>query len=283
MNLFAALAALPYIRYAAEDWEKMVSALGVPTPDELAECAAERGACVEPRGLLSEMVRYPVVEFFEKAANNARYRSSVPGRLGRLKVSRYPPVDLARRKIILTIHQAGVERSESRWGQTAWRVSAQRCIGPTGTRYRNFRLNVRLITANRMDRSPYHGIGFEVLGNFEGVAGSGNWYEPERFGYGVLGEVQANALYVELHAVIAELRSIGLEVYMIAPHIIAGVSRSGRPNRQLCCGSAVWAVAERVAAETQIPIPGPKMKFGGLPLPEDWHSEFHGRCQLRAA
>lgn len=283
MNLLAALAALPYLRYASEDWETKISRLGVPTEADLLECLAERDACTEPDGFLSELVRYPVVDFRERASNEARYVSSKPGVQGRLKLSRYPTVDLARRKVVLVVHQAGVERTEARWHQTAWRVTGHHCIGPTGVRYRNFDHNVRLIASNRLDRSPYHAIAFETLGNFEGVAGTGNWYKPDRFGRGVLGEVQANALYVALHATIAELRAIGIEVYMIAPHIVSGVDRRGRPNRPLCCSSAVWAVAERVAAETRIPIPGPEVKFGGDPIPEDWHSEHHGACRLIAA
>lgn len=280
------LNAIPFFKFSSEDWERLMDRVeDPPTPEELEECKVARGACLLAPPELPEETRFPVVDMLDRGAKS-RYRSSIPGKLGKLKRTRYKHLSIEQmrdRKVIIVVHQAGVERTEHRWQQTAWKVTCQSAIGPEGVRYRVHPPFARLIASNRMDRSPYHTINIEVLGNFEGVEGKGNWYKPERLGYGELGEQQAGALEAEIRYWIDWCHEHGIEVYMIAPHRISGRSSSGKPNRQICCGSGPWRVAEKVSAETQTPIPADDLKLGGLTVDPQWYSELHGHCPKRDA
>lgn len=233
------------------------------------EAQAERAVADEREDPSTPSARpqvYPVRDLEPQAAE-VKYPN------GLIKRTRYPRVDLSERMVVIAYHQAGVERSEARWGRSAHRVTCHREIGPTGTRYRVHPLNVRLVATNRLDRAPWHAICIEVLGNFERVEGTGSWYKPDRFGRGVLGAAQATALRQESAAIIREVRELGGEVLGVVPHIVAGRNAKGVPNRQACCGSAIWKVAESVAWKHGLRVPAPKWKIGGLPVPNEWRSK----------
>jgi len=205
---------------------------------------------------------------------------------GKNKRRRYPRVDLRSRRVLIALHQTGVERSEGRWRKSAHRVTCHRGIGPTGLRYHVHPLKVRLVATNRFDRAPFHCIAIEVFGNFEGLDGSGRWYKPERFGYGRASDAQLAATQVEVRNICSEVTMLGGRVEGIVPHIVAGRDRLGRPNRQICPGSRVWSnVGEWAGAELGLAVPGPGYTAGGLEIPAGWHGQHWEDCEnfLRAA
>jgi len=234
---------------------------------------AEPGAARERKEAEEAIASFEVVNLEDRAAV-VRY-----GRNGKNKRTRYAPADLSKRRVVIALHQPGVERTEARWRQTAHRVTAQRFIGPTGVRYMLHPLTTQLIATNRFNRSPWHCINFEVAGNFEGVDGSGRWWNPERMGKGRASEAQLAATRAEIRSVIDEVRMLGGEVEAIVPHIIAGRNSAGRPNRQICPGSRVWSEAgEWAGAELGLKVPAAGFRLGGLPVPESWHGPHWGRC-----
>ena len=215
---------------------------------------------------------YPVVDLESKAARATYYN-------GKSKRSRFRRVKLASRRVVIMLHQMGVVRSpgSSRWPL----VTAHRVIGPDGTRMRLHPLDVRLVAGNRIDRAPYHGIHIEIAGNFEGVEGSGQWWNGDVFGRSRLNKAQELATLQELRSIQAELSiDYSADVWAIMPHRVTGQS-DGKPNRPICPGSAVWSrIGERFAAESGIPVPSSTYKLGGLPIDPSWHGRFHELAEL---
>lgn len=208
---------------------------------------------------------FPVVSV-EKRAKAAKYPN------GKIKRTRYRRVNLAKRKVVIGLHQAGVERGEARWGKSVHRVTCHRAIGPTGTRYRVHPLDTRIVCTNRFDRKPWHCIGIEQLGNMEGNEGQGNWYKPDTFGYGTFSLAEEESLLQECAAICTEVEAMGAKVYGIVWHRISGKNKKKKPNRPLCPGSAiVQRVGMRVAIELGLKIPGPDQSFGGTVTPTWWY------------
>lgn len=217
-------------------------------------------------------VLFPVIDL-ERAAAAETYPN------GKTKRTRWRPVDLSTRVVLIGLHQAGVERGEQRWMDTVHRVTCHRAIGPSGNRYRVHPLDRRLVAINRLDRRPFHTISIEVLGNFEGVdGGRPDWWKPEVMGRGYPDEAQISALRQEILAVEAEVRDMGGRLSGIVPHRVSGRNRRGKPNRPICPGSRVWSAGgEWAAAELGVPVPAPGQTFGGLPIPESWHGDHWPR------
>lgn len=257
-----------------DDWDRECH----PDPDgdeQVARSAEDRhGAAIVEADPRARLPTFPVVDREAQAAK-VEYGN------GKVKRTRYRRVKMQSRKILIGLHQAGVERSEDRWGKTVQRVTCHRAIGPTGTRYRVHPLDVRIVCTNRLDRSPWHCIGIEQLGNMEGIEGSGNWYKPKVFGHGTLSAHEEESLKQEIAAIRIELRDVyGVQIYGIAPHRVAGRNRRGRPNRPICCGSAIWSrVGEWAAVEFGFRVPGPEQTFGGLPIHPEWHGEHYDRVR----
>jgi len=252
-----------------------------PTVEEVEACDEDRCKAddlEDPAKPGAPPPAYPRINLEAKAA-------TVKDDSGKVKRTRYPAVDLSRRIVLIGLHQAGVERGEGRWLQTAHRVTCHRAIGPSGNRYRVHPLDRRLTCTNRLDRDPYHCVGIEVLANLEGVEGDGNWYKPASFGYGRFGAAQQAALRQEIAAICEEVAGEhGGVVVGIAPHRVVGVGKNGKPNRQICCGSAIWSRGgEWAGAELGLRVPGPEWSKGGLPIPREWHGEYWPRCDRRLA
>lgn len=209
---------------------------------------------------------YPVVDI-EAAAASARYES------GALKRTRYPLVELRKRKVVVVLHQMGVERAEA---STRWKlVTCHRNIGPSGVRRRVHPLRVRLTAANRVDRSPFHAISIELAGNVEGTDGTGDWWMPNVMGKGRFGEGQIVACRQEVRAICGEVRELGGQVVAILPHRITGRNAKGKPNRPLCCGSRGWSeIGERSAQELGLQTPAPGFALGGTAIPGTWRGPY---------
>lgn len=235
-------------------------------------CEADPERCAIDRTVERPTV-FPVVDL-EQRARLATYRD------GRPKRTAYAPVKLARRKVVIVLHQTGVERPESsqRWHL----VTAHRAIGPTGRRYRLHPITTRLVAANRVDRSPYHALSIEVGGNFERDDGTGTWYMPAQLGRGRASDAQLAATVAECHALAAEVEAAGAKVVAILPHRITGRGRGGKPNRHGCCGSRVWSGAGEIwAATTGTPTPAPGFALGGVPVPDLWRGQYSDRSLAR--
>lgn len=231
---------------------------------ELAECRRER-----ERARPGSVGR--IVDLEGKAAA-AKYKSGI------VKRTRYPRVTLAKRRVVIVLHQTGVERpsSSQRWHL----VTAHRVIAPNGDRMRLHPIDVRLVAANRLDRAPWHAVSIEVGGNFEGVdGGDPDWYQPNVLGRGRATDAQLESAFAEVEMICEEVAHAGGRVEAIAPHRIAGRDEHGRPNRQICPGSRVWSgVGERAGADLGLAIPAPGLALGGLPIPDEWHGPHFPGC-----
>lgn len=248
---------------AMPDWDP-----DPPEPGELEECAAGRQCADDlenPFAPGEPPAVYPVVDLEAEAAK-VTYPS------GKVKRTRFPRANLANRKVVIALHQMGVERADS---STRWKhVTAHRVIAPAGRRLRLHPLDVRLVCTNRLDRHPWHAIGIEVAGNFEETDGDGRWWKPEIYGRGRAGEAQLEALRQEIRDICLEVRAMGGDVIGIVPHRVAGQSK-GKPNRPLCCGSRVWIEAgEFMAHMLELAVPAPGWTIGGLPIPTEWRPEW---------
>lgn len=274
-SLFGLLAPFAPFLDTIEDWNP-----DPPEAGDVEECLADRceaDVFESPAEPVVAPTIYPVVDL-EDAAAAVKYRN------GKVKRTRYPRVDLSGRIVLIGLHQAGVERGESKWERTAHRVTCHRAIGPAGNRYRVHPLDTRIVCTNRVDRAPYQCIGIEVLGNFrgmpEGTPGGGKHYKPEVFGEGYLGLAQLIALRQEIQAVVDEVEAMGGVVVGILPHRTTGLNSRGRPNRPICCGFEIWSGAgEWAGAELGLRVPGPEWSLGGLPIHESWHGEYWPRCE----
>ncbi len=234
-------------------------------PGEAEACEAERSGAL-----------HAVFADLEQRAATARYDN------GAIKRTRYPRVDLRRRRVVIVCHQTGVERSSAsdRWHL----VTAHRVVKPDGTVCRLHPLDVRLVAANRLDRAPWHAISIEVGGNFEGIDGSGRWASPQTMGRGRASDLQIVAARAAVVEIVKSVASMGASVEAVLAHRVSGRNRNGVPNRQICCGSRIYSeVVEWSGAELGLAVAGPTFKAGGLTIPEQWHGRFWPRCGRRIA
>lgn len=249
---------------ASEAWDP-----DPPTPNEIYEAGCD-AAC----GLWDELT--PVVDVTERAAT-ARYRN------GKIKRTRFRRVNLRKRKVLIGLHQAGAKRGEKTTAKKAHKYTCHWLIGPTGVRYRVHPLDVRLVAANRMDRSPYHTINIEVGGNFAGTAGNDNtFWRPDIMGRSYLLPPQLQGIRDCLMDICDEVETeySAVGVVGVFPHRVAGRDGDGRPNRPLCCGSEIWSEAgEWIAWRRRLQVPAPGADFGGTAIPEKWHGPFHRLLQ----
>lgn len=252
----------PFLRTdASEEW-------GESLPEDADGCANEALCRIERES--PPLAQGPVD--LTAAAAKAKYSS---GSLkGKAKRTAYPPVDLSKRRVVIGLHQMGVELPV-RW--PSWhRVTGHWVIRTDGVPLHNHPVTVRLMATNRFDRSPWHCVAIEFAGNFEGVDGSGRWYAPDRNGRGRVSQAQIVAGRWTVAKIIEQVREAGGTVEGIVPHLIAGRDSRGRPNRQICPGSRIWGeVGEWSAAEFGLAIPAPGWAVGGLPLTPSWHGPYH--------
>jgi hypothetical protein len=198
---------------------------------------------------------------------------------GRLKRTRFPAVDLSTRQVVIVLHQAGVERSDEAWRKSAHRVTCHYAVGPSGVVFRVHPPPTRLVAANRVDRYPWHAISIEVLANLEGVAGSGKWWMPAKYGRGQLGDLQIQGCRLAIMTACDDIRAAGGEVFGILPHRTTGRDSVGRPNRPICPGSAVWShCGEWAGAALGLRVPGPGWCLGGMSVPQTWHGPWWEHC-----
>lgn len=223
---------------------------------------------------------FPEFEVIDLEAECAqlRYRKG-NGKRGKVKRTKHRPVNLSKRRVVAVIHQMGVERraSSKRWRYT----TAHRVIRPDAVRLRLHPLPTRLVCSNGFDRKPWHGIGIEVAGNFEGLDGSGNWWAPDVMGSGRASDAQLAAVVQEIASIDAELAEFGAKLWGVVPHRISGVGRNKRTgklraNRPICPGSRVWSAGERAAVMLGLRIPGPDDRLSvAKTIPEEWRSEWY--------
>ena len=218
----------------------------------------------------------PVINMYD-AAKSIRYKS---GRK-RLIRTRFPPRDLSKFRVLIMLHQTGSEKSLRAWGMRAKHVVGHTVILPDAHRARLHPANIRLVAGNRLDRAPFHTIHIEVAGNFEGDEGAGNWWKPEKFGYGEPTEMQVFAAREEVRYYTEEIvPALGGKVIGCVSHRISGVNRKGKPNRNLCCGWRLHGgVVEWSGAELGLAVPASDCTFGGLDV-SSWHGPWFEHCDL---
>lgn len=210
------------------------------------------------------------------AAARAKYRG------GRNKRTRYKPVDLERRQVVVMLHAMGFERSRasSRWPL----VTCHRAVVDDGEGAYVQRLHpvtTRLIAGNAIDRAPWHGVHIEIEGNYG--TPEGKFWSPEKMGRTVLTETMRDAARAAVVDLIRDVEEQGGEVVAIMPHRVTGRGRSKRtgklyPNRPLCPGHEIWSqVGEWGARHLDLAMPGPDFELGGLTIPDTWHGpEWRG-------
>lgn len=216
---------------------------------------------------------------FERVDVRAR-SSKVKYANGKTKRTRYAPVDLSGRRVVLFFHQMGFERSAKRMRETAHKITCHGLADHEGTTYEVHPPQTRLVAANRADRSPWHAISFELLGNFERIDGTGTWWQPDRFGRGRATDVQLDAAKAWARWMTFEVvPALGGVVVGAAPHSIAGRNRWGKANRQACCGSRAYAeLVEWCGAELNLAVPAPDFELGGIPVDPRWYGRFRPAC-----
>lgn len=264
-------------------------------PDEHAECAADR-KLVEAVAIRPVVAGQPVtlgdvqpipptlpVVDLERECATVRYeRGSLKGKIKR---TLYPRVPLRKRRCVVMVHQAGVERPElGKDGNTHPRrkhLTCHRGIGPRGYRYRMHPLDVRLVAGNRIDRSPWHAFHIELVGNFEGQDGRGDWAFGLTNGRGRASDAQLHALAAEIASLQSEALDLGAVVEAVVPHIVTGRDKHGKPNRLIDPGSRTWAAAEDAARLLGLAVPAPGFALGGKPVPDSWRPETPAPRLLR--
>lgn len=275
MNILGTLSRLwPMLSDASERWDDAIAELGKSSSDDARDLVDNARDDADPA--------YRIVDRTAAGAK-ARYKPSKARRAiglpGRIKRTAYAPVDLRTRRVVLVVHQRGVEQRLETLARTAHRVTAQEVWAEDGTVYVVHPDETRLVAANRFNRAPYHALNFEVAGNFPAEVGTDRYYKPEIFGRSVLTVAWAQRIEARLTDKIHELREQGIDPWLIAPHRVAGRDEHGNPNRQICCSPGPWAAAERAAAATGVPVPAPDYAIGGLPIPESWRSEAFAHCR----
>jgi len=237
-------------------------------PDD--DGAAGPGACALERWKATKPLH--VIDLLSAAAT-AVYRKT-----GKVKRDAEPMANMRKRRVVIALHQFGVELPVS-W--PSWhKVTAHFLVRADGSVIRNHPLATQLLSTNRFNRAPWHAIAIEIVGNFEGVDGSGRWHGPPKNGRGRMSDGQAERGRELVRQICTEVRDLGGEVEAIVPHIVAGRDRRGKPNRQICPGSRVWGeIGERCAAELDLAVPGVGFKLGGLPIPDEWRSAYFPLCR----
>lgn len=232
-----------------------------PEPPEHAEPIAE---ALGPR---------PTIVDLEAAAAKSRYRTS-----GKIKRTKFKPVDLRKRVVIIVLHQAGAKRGESTTAKRGPEYTCHRLIGPTGVRYRVHPIDCVLEAADAFNYRPFHALDIEFGGNFAGIAGDPRtFWRPDVLGRSVLTPAQAKAGLDEITQLISEVEAEGAIVRGIAPHRVSGNDKHGKPNRPICCGSEIWSiVGERAAMQHGLLVPGPDQTWGGLRIHDAWHGVYYG-------
>jgi hypothetical protein len=250
---------------ACEPWDDATTVDGVSP----GLCASERAW--GDRSLALSTAPPKVVDLVDEAAR-ARYAD------GTVKRTAYPRVELHRRRLVIGLHQMGVE-VPSTWPSFS-RVSAHYVVLPDGSIVWLHPHDVRLRCTNRVDRAPWHCIGIEFAGNFEGIDGNGRWAGPPRNGQGRASDAQIASGRWLVQEIVRHVGRAGATVEGILPHRTTGRDKRGGPNRQICPGSRVWGeVGEWAGAELGLAIPGDTWALGGLPVPAEWRSEHHARCR----
>lgn len=238
---------------------------GIPVgPEADLECSADR-ICTD------------VTEIDLRAeAARATYRSG--SYRGKVKRTLFKLRDLRRLRVILVIHQTGFEvpSRSSVWAK----VTANDVVKPDATLCRLHDPAVRLVAGNRVDRPPYAGVHLEVGGNFERQDGDGSWWSPETQGRGRASDGQIAAGRRWVVRTVGELGGRGIVVEGIAPHVVFGRDRKGRPNRGACCGSRLHSeIVEWAGAELGLAVPRDGWALGGAPVDPKWHGPHWARCR----
>jgi hypothetical protein len=241
---------------------------------EDADGCANELACAEDRlAPPSALDQIQPIDLQAKAAG-ARYKS------GKAKRTAFAPVDLARREVVIGLHQMGVELPAS-W-PSWWKVTCHVVIRTDGVPLILHPVRTRLTATNRVDRPRFHCVAIEFAVNAEGVDGSGRWALPERNGRGRISDAQVAGGLWACRWIVGEVAANGGTVRGVLPHVTTGRDSRGRPNRQICPGSRIWSeVGERAAVELELAIPGPTWKAGGLVLPQAWHGRYHAEAATR--
>ena len=206
------------------------------------------------------------VDAYEAAAR-AKYPS------GRNKRTRYKPVDLSRRQVVVMLHAMGFERARtsSRWPLVTCHRAVVRDDGDAYIQ-RLHPVTTRLVAGNAVDRSPWHGVHIEVEGNY--ASPEGKYWAGDRMGRSVLDEDMRDAARAAVVDLIREVEDRGGEVVAVMPHRVTGRGSNGRPNRPLCPGHEIWSqVGEWSARYLDLALPGPDFAMGGLTIPDSWHGE----------
>ena len=247
-----------------------------PTPDGKTGGVVE----TEEEGLVEQFeVFTPPVFDLEDEARDVRYKRYKNGKtiLGKVKRTRYRKRDIAKVQTAV-VHQVGAERKASSSRHKF--ITAQRVTRADGARLKIHPLSCRLVCSNGFDRRPHHAVGIEVVGNFEGEDGSGNWYKPKKFGRGRASIEQLVGLAFELASIRAEVAAAGGRLRLVAPHRVSGRNRDGKPNRPLCPGSRLNQAAEHIAWRLGLEVPDADFRMGGLTIPISWRTrrwlEAHG-------
>ena len=240
------------------------------------DAICDEAGCREDRERVVLVDPAEAPELVDVSAKAAKATYSSGSLKGKLKRTLYPRNVLRRRQVVIGLHQMGVELRTT-W-PSWWKVTAHYVVRPDGSIAKVHPVDVRLVSTNRVDRSPYACIAIEFAGNFEGLEGSGNWAWPDRNGRGRLGLQQERSGRWLVRRICVEVDNVGGEVVGIVPHCTTGRDEHGRPNRQICPGSAIWSrVGERSAAELGLAVPGPTWKAGGIVIPESWHGAHWGQ------
>lgn len=175
------------------------------------------------------------------------------------------------------------------WEKRKWsshhKINAHLCIDTNGNILVLHPFFQKLWTANGFNSSC---VSIEIMGNFEGEQGTGNWYKPEKFGYGRPTEAQitsARALTCVLAnpgmipddapAAFLEWRrcksGTSAPLTYVYAHRQSG-TRGGKPTRPLDPGSEVWQkVGQWAVVHYRLSDGGDGFCLpGALPIPESW-------------
>lgn len=243
-----------------------------------AQCEADRRLGDELGADVAGGQQLVIVDMQDKAAKAFYRKGPLAGRPKRIAMG---TADLARRRVVITLHQTG-EETDEQW-PSYHRITSHFVISPMARVLRLHPLQTVLMQTNRFNRAPWHQIGIEVSGCFEALDGSGRWPPSALRGHGRASDRQIEAtVQLVTRLVHVEVPELGGVVEAIVPHIVAGRDETGKPNRQACPSSRVWSEAgERAAAELGIAVPGPAFSLGGVPIPEEWHGPYWSRCIRR--
>lgn len=159
------------------------------------------------------------------------------------------------------------------------KINAHACFDTDGTILLIHPLFSYLWTANAFNPSC---LSFEIMGNFEGQLGKGNWYKPDKFGRHrptAIQLIRARQMTAwlcapdfgpgddELPKPLREWRlacqTEGAELKWVNPHRGATDDRDNDPGSEVWGQVAQWSIAEGLVAEG--PLAGK-----GRPTPPEW-------------